>query len=144
MSSGKVDQALVRKPPFRQRFVRCRQRGHTPPALTTRRRHPCPLRRYVEALQEVGDGLDPLALFEPHAPQLPPYPAVEVTQVTATRCIAKVRHPARQERVEFRDHPFETHAPISPGDLADAVPGALKTHRSDAQAASRQQTVAQE
>ncbi len=64
--------------------------------------------------------------------------------MTPTRGVAEVRHPARKERVQLGDHPAQLHSPVSPGDPADALLGPLKTHRGHAQAAARQQPVAQE
>src|SRR5206468_1044743 len=108
----------------------------TPPALPRQGRTPRMPGGYAEPAQEVGDGLGPLALLQPHTAQLPANPAVQGQPVTLTGRVAEVGHPTGQERVEVTDRRLAADPSAPTGDLPDAGLGALQTLRGDAQRAA--------
>ena len=89
--------------------------------------------------QEVSDGLRPLALLEPHTAELAPHPFIKTLKVALAFRMAIVSHPARKERVEVLDHPFQTHATVAPGDLPRPILEAVQALGGDAKTTPRQQ-----
>ena len=78
--------------------------GHPPPTFAAGCSRPRTVLRDTQALQKHRDRQGPLQGY----------------QVATALRIPEVRHPPRQERVEFAHHAFQADAPVPLGDLTDA------------------------
>jgi len=101
-------------------------------------------RRSAQVLEESSEGLPALALFETIAAQLSPNPFVQALEVKPTGRIAVVEDPSNQEQVEFDNHPRQTNAPITTGDLADFLLSALDALGSDPKLTVQEEPMAEE
>src|SRR5512134_1417501 len=86
--------------------------SHPPPSFPREGQSPGAPFRDAVSLQEIGDGLDALALLEPHAAQLATEPSVEIAQRILALGMAEVGHPTCREGVHLGGHALQADAPV--------------------------------
>lgn len=101
--------------------------SHPPPAFAARRGRPTSIPGYSQTVQKLRDRFGPLPLLHTHATQFAANPTPQIAQCTLGFRVAKVSHPANQERIELPHQLLEAHASITTCDLTNAVLRAFQT-----------------